>query len=455
MIPTNYYFNDSNENTQPQQQPISNTTTNNTYQSLPIITSNNSDNYTDDYSSMMMAIDSTAMNHLRNSITFAINSNMYYNSQEETQPQHNDMTTLSSSLTNLHQQQPLLPLVSPSVVGVGGGMESKQCFINNYYNSFGYDLIVNNNPSTDDPRRLILENLYPGLVGEVIGEGGYGIVYHIRSTFPNSLAVKMIEIKNEEHLLTEIQRECSRNLIHPHILKINPEMKYCFNYALVESEYMKDGSLTKYKGKLKPEMCWQVLHQIASALDYMHKSLFIHRDVKPENILIRSIDLENGIIDVVLSDFGLTRSLETLSSNPLGAGSLLYMAPEQFTFHREITPSSDVFSLGVTMINLIASTCLSDCKMGMGQQMACENTHPDSHFRRKITWTLNEKASPEMLDLIIGMTRRKSSQRISCAEIVSHCERALKSGVAYQSKTLNPISKLIGYSLKQSLNIYD
>src|SRR5438105_14395787 len=94
-------------------------------------------------------------------------------------------------------------------------------------------------------------------------------------------------------------------------------------------EYTPGGTLRSHhpKGTRLPfEQIMTSVKQIASALDYAHQQRVIHRDVKPDNLLLNAKD------DIVLSDFGLAvvqRTVDSLSTSNPAAGTPLYMAPEQ------------------------------------------------------------------------------------------------------------------------------
>src|SRR2546429_8474107 len=107
-------------------------------------------------------------------------------------------------------------------------------------------------------------------------------------------------------------------------------------------EYIPNGTLrTRYPRGTRPslEPIVSYVKQIASALDYAHENHVIHRDVKPENLLL------NAKGEIVLSDFGIAivqRTLDTMSGQNM-AGTPLYMAPEQIQRHP--CPASDQYSL--------------------------------------------------------------------------------------------------------------
>jgi serine/threonine-protein kinase len=95
----------------------------------------------------------------------------------------------------------------------------------------------------------------------------------------------------------------------------------------------------------------EIIRQVSSALNYAHENGMIHRDVKPSNVLLN----EKG--EALLTDFGIARLLSKESSNLTATGALVgtpaYISPEQGKGERELTPASDIYSLGVIFYELL------------------------------------------------------------------------------------------------------
>ncbi len=138
-------------------------------------------------------------------------------------------------------------------------------------------------------------------------------------------------------------------LRHPHIVTIHDIGEYQNQYYMI-MEYIEGGTLkNRIQKGLSAEQAVGILRQIASALGHAHRQGFIHRDVKPANILFR--DDENA----VLSDFGIAKSCEDsapLTATGLAIGTILYMSPEQAQ-GKILDGRSDLYSLGLVFFEML------------------------------------------------------------------------------------------------------
>jgi serine/threonine-protein kinase len=193
------------------------------------------------------------------------------------------------------------------------------------------------------------------LEGE-IGRGGMGVVYHARDErLKRQVAVKVLppELAFREEIRIRFMREAetAARLSHPHIVPIHsvgegPEGLVYFVMAYVDGESL--GARLKRRGRLPPDEARRILMETADALGAGHALGIIHRDVKPDNIL-----LEGSRGRTVLTDFGIAKALTsttgpgTLTATGVAIGTPHYMSPEQAAGDREIDGRSDIYSLGV------------------------------------------------------------------------------------------------------------
>ncbi len=182
----------------------------------------------------------------------------------------------------------------------------------------------------------------------LLGQGGYAEVYlgqHVR--FKQQAAIKVLHAHlsgvEAEHFQQEA--ETIATLAHPSIIRVlDFDVQEGVPFLVID--YAPNGSLRQRypKGSLVPlPVIVSSIKQMAAALQYAHEKKFIHRDVKPENMLIGQHQ------EVLLSDFGIATIAHSTSSLNVGAegtsGTLAYMAPEQIEGHPR--PASDQYALGV------------------------------------------------------------------------------------------------------------
>lgn len=200
----------------------------------------------------------------------------------------------------------------------------------------------------------ILGNRYVLL--EKVGEGGMALVYKARCQLLNRyVAIKILrpEFIADEEFIKKFKREsmASASLSHPNIVGIYDVGEEDDIYYIV-MEYIHGKTLKEYikeKGKLDTMEAISIAKQISYGLEHAHKNGVVHRDIKPQNIMIT----DDKIIKV--ADFGIARASSTVTMTNTGRvmGSVHYFSPEQarggYSDHR-----TDIYSLGVVMYEMIA-----------------------------------------------------------------------------------------------------
>lgn len=193
------------------------------------------------------------------------------------------------------------------------------------------------------------------VIGE-LGAGGMAVVYRaIDTLLDRSVAIKVIrtEEASQEKFIRRFMREAKTlaNLSHSNIVKVLDYGEYEGAPYLV-MEYITGGALKASLGKPMPYAeAAALLAPVARALHYAHQQRIVHRDVKPENILI------NDSGQPMLSDFGIIKLMDVEESHGLtGTGRVVgtpaYMSPEQIR-GREVDGRSDIYSLGVVFFEMI------------------------------------------------------------------------------------------------------
>ena len=192
-----------------------------------------------------------------------------------------------------------------------------------------------------------------------IGQGGFAEVYLGQHIYLDTLAaIKVLYARLEsddvEYFLTEA-RTVAR-LLHPNIVRVL-EFNVEDTTPFLVVDYAPNGTLRKRHARgipLPPTTIVSYTRQVASALEYAHEQKVIHRDVKPENMLVGRRN------EILLSDFGIAvvSHSSRYSSGAQGiqdmAGTVAYMAPEQI--QSQACPNSDQYSLGVVVYEWLCGT---------------------------------------------------------------------------------------------------
>lgn len=190
---------------------------------------------------------------------------------------------------------------------------------------------------------------------EKIGSGGMAVVYRGRDRkLDRYVTIKVLreEFVGDEEFIERFRSEaCSvARLSHPNIVRAydvgeDGEIKYIVN------EYIHGDTLKKAikeKAPFDSRSTINVAIQIASALSQAHKAHIVHRDIKPQNILVGT----DGVVKV--TDFGIARAAtaSTMTTTANAAGSVHYFSPEQAR-GGYVDEKSDIYSLGITMFEMI------------------------------------------------------------------------------------------------------
>ena len=189
-----------------------------------------------------------------------------------------------------------------------------------------------------------------------LGRGGMGIVYLARDVaLDRPVAIKLLPPHlaaapdSRERFLREART--AGKLSHPNIVPIHlveerGDLVY-FVMAYVDGESL--GERIRRRGALPPSQAARIVQEVAWALAYAHKEGVVHRDIKPDNIL-----LEKGSERALVTDFGIARVADAGSMTAKGelVGTIHYMSPEQAT-GEAVDGRSDLYSLGVTAFHAL------------------------------------------------------------------------------------------------------
>jgi tRNA A-37 threonylcarbamoyl transferase component Bud32 len=215
--------------------------------------------------------------------------------------------------------------------------------------------------STPDPNRSSsappLPRVFgPYLIEEELGRGGMGIVYKAHDSKLNRhVALKMIRggfASAEETERFFREAKAVAQLKHRHIVKIHDfgaiDGQQYFTMELAERGNLAK-NLKHFAGDVRGAVA--LMEKIARAVQYMHDSNLLHRDLKPGNILLEPGD------EPIVSDFGLAKQLAPTDAALTATGDIpgtpAYMAPEQVTGSAAVSRATDIWALGVILFELV------------------------------------------------------------------------------------------------------
>lgn len=191
-----------------------------------------------------------------------------------------------------------------------------------------------------------------------LGRGAMGVVYlGVDPKISRRVAIKTLSYNMfDSHELSEVKQrffreaEAAGRLTHPNIVTVydvgeEPDLSF------IAMDYIPGESLRDHIDSsklLNIKTVYQLIEQVANALDYAHQQNIVHRDIKPGNLLF-----DTDKQQVKVADFGIARIIDN-SSTKTGdiLGSPIYMSPEQLKGHK-VAGASDIYSLGVTFYQLL------------------------------------------------------------------------------------------------------
>jgi WD40 repeat protein/serine/threonine protein kinase len=188
---------------------------------------------------------------------------------------------------------------------------------------------------------------------ECVGSGGFGAVYRAyQPSIGREVAVKVIlpQHANQPDFIRrfEVEAQLIARLEHPHIVPLYDYWRDPDGAFLVMRWLRASLRTAIQRGTWSPESVARLLEQIASALSITHREGIVHRDIKPDNILLDEDD------NAYLADFGIAKdlSLRDLTAPGTLVGSPSYITPEQIK-GEPITPRADIYTLGLVLYELL------------------------------------------------------------------------------------------------------
>ena len=248
-----------------------------------------------------------------------------------------------------------------------------------------------------------------------IGRGSFGEVYkaHLQSDVDEIVAIKTIQRhKLTPRLLENLESEIAilERLRHRNVVGLNGTFKTSEHIYLV-LEYCSGGDLHKYirkRGPLGYDETKRLATELSSGLEYLWSLSLIHRDLKPQNLLLSSFDRDATL---KIADFGFARHLATASLAETLCGSPLYMAPEILRHHK-YDAKADLWSVGTILYEMMVGT---PPFTGSSPLELLRNIE-----RSTLKCPQQISDHPDLVDLLTKLLRKNPIERISFREFFAH-----------------------------------
>ncbi len=279
----------------------------------------------------------------------------------------------------------------------------------------------------------MIEQLGPYQILEKISKGGMGTVYKAyHPALDRHVAIKVLAARflSDESFVKRFKKEARivARLEHPHILPVY-DFAFDGDTAYLVMKLVEGNSLYAHIGPrgMSPDRAMMIVEAVAQALSHAHRRNIIHRDIKPDNILIDENDW------VYLSDFGMAKMVTT--TGPTGEGTIMgtpeYMSPEQAQ-GKTVDSRSDIYSLTVLIFHILTGT------------LPFKGTHPLATIKQVIYDPFPEITShnpllPKLLDPLLqkGASKDPEDRFGDVEELVKMLGAVLTSAtVAQDSRTL-------------------
>ncbi|MDK2793854.1 MAG: eukaryotic-like serine/threonine-protein kinase [Caldanaerobacter sp.] len=247
---------------------------------------------------------------------------------------------------------------------------------------------------------------------EKIGEGGMAKVYKAKCHLLNRIvAIKILrpEFAADENFVKKFKREsqAAASLSHPNIVGIYDVGQEGDIYYIV-MEYVKGRTLKELirenGGPLEVKRAVEIASQVCRALDHAHKNKIIHRDIKPQNILVTDEDV------VKVTDFGIARAANGATITYTGdvIGTAYYFSPEQAK-GSIVDERTDIYSLGIVLFEMLTGKVPfeGDSPISVALKHIQEDILPPSR--------LNEKVPEELDKIVLKATQKDPNLRYQTA----------------------------------------
>ena len=271
-------------------------------------------------------------------------------------------------------------------------------------------------------QEAVVNNRYK--VVRVLGGGGMARVYLAHDeVLERDVALKVLreQFADDEEFVERFKREAqsAAALTHPNIVQVYDRGESGDRSSYIAMEYVPQGTLKERiseRGPLDPGVSASLALQIAEALGAAHERGVVHRDIKPQNVLLSATG------DAKVADFGIARaaSAATISQASVVMGTASYMSPEQ-ALGEPATPRSDLYSLGVVLYEMLTGQLPYSAE----NPVAVSMKHVNEPLRPPKE--VNPRIPQGMDDIVLKLLAKDPEDRYaSAAELAEDLRRVLE-----------------------------
>jgi len=264
------------------------------------------------------------------------------------------------------------------------------------------------------------------VLNEIIGTGGMAVVYRAWDRVElREVAVKVLrsEYNEDEEFIRRFNNEAraAAQMSHPNIVGMY-DVGQDGDSRYIVMEYVKGRTLKeviRQNGRLKPQRAVQMALRILAAVDHAHKCHIVHRDIKPQNILV---DAEGT---VKVADFGIARAMnsttQTYTDSNNVMGSVHYFSPEQAS-GQMADEKSDLYSVGVVLYEMVTGQVPFDGETAVSVALKHVQEPPKS------SRLIEPQISKGLDEVILKALDKEASRRYqTAADMAADLKRAIKS----------------------------